>query len=49
MVDVSELRDGERGCGRAGKVDRGEYGIDAVLPDESFRGLEKVDPALELL
>lgn len=49
VLDVSELRDGERGCGRAGKVDMGEYGRDTALPEDSFRGLEKVEPALELL
>lgn len=49
VLDVSELKDGERGCGRAGKVDMGEYGSDTALPEDSFRGLEKVEPAFELL
>lgn len=49
VPDVSELKDGDRGCGRAGKVDMGEYGNDAALPEDSFRGWENVDPPLELL
>lgn len=48
-VDVSELIEGERGCGLTGKVDIGEYGSDTALPDDNFRGLENVEPALELL
>lgn len=49
VFEVSELIDGERGWGRAGWVDMGEYGTETALPDDSFRGLEKVEPALELL
>lgn len=49
VLEVSELSDGERGCGRAGYVDMGEYGNDTALPEDSFRGLEKVEPAFELL
>lgn len=49
VPDVSELNDGDRGCGRAGNVDMGEYGNDTALPEDSLRVLENVDPALELL
>lgn len=49
VPDVSELKDGDRGCGRAGNVDMGEYGNDTALPSDSLRGLENVDPPLELL
>ena len=48
-LEVSELKEGDRGCGRAGKVDMGEYGSDTALPEDSFRGFEKVEPAFELL
>jgi hypothetical protein len=49
VPDVSELTDGDRGCGRAGYVDMGEYGNDTALPEDSLRGFENVDPPLELL
>jgi hypothetical protein len=31
------------------KLDLGEYGRDAALPDDSLRGFEKVEPPVELL
>jgi hypothetical protein len=49
VAECSELKDGDRGCGRAGKLDMGEYGNDTALPEDSFRGWEKVEPPLELL
>ena len=49
VLEVCELKEGERGCGRDGNVDMGEYGSDTLLPEDSFRGLEKVEPAFELL
>lgn len=43
--DASELIDGERG------VDRtiGDIGIETPLLDDILRGLEKVEPAVELV
>jgi hypothetical protein len=49
VFEVSELIDGDRGCGLVGYVDMGEYGNDTALPDDILRGLENVDPPLELL
>lgn len=51
MLEASELCEGDRGRDRGIGllVDIGECGTDMALPDDSFRGLEKVDPALELL
>jgi hypothetical protein len=48
VFDVSELKDGDRGCER-GLADIGEYGSDMALLDDSLRGFENVDPAFELL
>ena len=49
VADVSELSDGDRGCGRGGKFDLGEYGSDTALPEDNFLGLENVEPPVELL
>lgn len=50
-MDASELWEGDRGRerGMGVVVDKGECGTDTALPEDIFRGLEKVDPALELL
>ena len=48
LLEVSELKDGERGGGRNAE-DMGECGIDMALLEESLRGFENVDPAVELL
>jgi hypothetical protein len=39
--------DGE--CGRDRATDIGDCGTDTLLLEESLRGFENVDPALELL
>ena len=49
LLEVSELRDGERGRDERFIEDMGDWGMDMALPEESLRGLEKVDPAFELL
>ena len=47
-MEVSELKDGERRGGRKPE-DAGECGIDMALLEDSLRGFEKVEPAVELL
>ena len=41
--------DGDRGRDDRFIEDMGDWGIDMALPEESLRGLEKVEPAFELL
>lgn len=49
LLEVSELMDGDRGRDDRFIEDMGDWGIDMALPEESLRGLEKVEPAFELL
>ena len=47
LAETSELSEGDLACGTT-KGERGDWGVETPLLDESFRGWEKVDPAKEL-
>ena len=49
FTDASDLMEGDRGGYTGMNGEGGEYGADMPLLEESLRGFEKEEPAMELL